>query len=646
MEYAPEPPKREALESLRGRFRYDYPGGLDLTPGSELHDRLVSEVMVRSTEAHDVMSEKHDTWTELEKTMSAFVDLSEAEKRIKDKDPRKPLPLVLPVGFAMVETVMSFLVKAFLENPPLFPLAPVDGEDRYGTILLEMLLEHINQQKRNDLAVYRQLRDSQVYGFGVVAPRWHQEHGWVPKRPTMADQIRQFFNPSYRPPDEWTVLSEGCELVNIDPRLYWPDPSVPIDEPQRAEFLTWLESTTSLSLLGWEKESGGDIFNCRYVHEIDAKSRLGKGLDDISNVRSSGTERNLAPHSHPAHVVWCYINLVPRQWKLGESEYPEKWVFAVAGDSVLIQARPQGLRHNRFPVSVAAPDSNGRDVTPLSRLELVYGLQRWADWQVATMMEAQRIDVLGRWLVDPQVINMFDLQDASRRFIRARRSQWGKGKLTDALVNFSTSGLTANNMNNVAAITSLVKEHSGAVDGLQGIMSNGERHSAAEARGVFSGAMAKMERIAWMISRQAMRDTGYLMASQTQQLVSRDHMVRVTGNREFELRNEFGLRGQSVHAGPLDIQVPFDCIAQDASMPSGDHGETWMQLFTAVAADPELRQIFDIPRIFMHLSRTLGAKNVQQFIRDGGTIMPVIAPEGAVMDQVASGQLESLSNVA
>jgi hypothetical protein len=647
MLYTPESPKREALAAIAGKYRYDYPGRLNLQPGSELHDRLVGEVMVRAQEAQQVMSDKYPTWTALEKTMTGFVDLSEAEKAIKARDPRKPLPMVIPVGFAMVETIMSFLVKAFLDNPPLLPLSPQGPEDTYGTILLEMMVESINQHMRNDLATYRVFRDSQVYGFGVATPRWRSEWGWESRRPTMMDNVRHYLNPAYRPPDEWSMLYEGAELVVIDPRLYWPDPSVPIDQPQNAEFVSWLDVTTTTALLEWEKSSGGDIFNARYAHAIDARcNTLGEFTEDLYTKRAGGENQQL-PRSHPAHVVWMHINLVPREWKLGSSEYPEKWVFGVAGGNVLIQARPQGLRHNRFPVAVVAPDSSGRDVTPISRLELVYGMQRYTDWLCASLVEAQRQDVGGRWLVDPSVINMNDLQDTQRRFIRARRSQWGKGRLTEALHNFTTSGATQNNIAHASVMMQILKETSGAPDNIQGNMqTSGERRSATEARTAFSGALAKMERIAWMVGRQGIRDLGFLTATTTQQLISRGTYLSILGNRELQLRQEYGVNSDMVFAGPLDLQVRFDCTPHDGSVPSGEYADTWLQVFQAVSGDPELRQMFDIPRTFMHLARLLGAKNVQQFLRNGGTIMPQLAPEEAVLEQAATGKLSSIQEMS
>ena len=631
--------QNSTLESIRGKYEYQYPSGLDLQPGSELHETLRKEIMVRAEEAKEVMNRKASKWTELEKLMSVYVDMDAAEKAIKAKDPRKPLPIVVPAAFAMVETNMSFLVKAFLDASPIHALQPRGPEDAYGTILMELLIDWQVQQFRNDLAHYRVFRDANIYGFGVSVIRWAEHWGWKAPKPTEADLVLNYLDPNHRPADEWSMLTEGNEVTTLDPRLYWPDPNVPIENPQAAEFISWMELTNSMKLL--EQERDGFLFNCKYVGDIQSTSYLMDRHQKIENIIPAGVD-SMIPNSiqggrqktSPAHVLWMVINLVPKRWNLGASEYPEKWVFGLAGDRVIIQAAPLGLRHNRFPVAVAAPDTNGRDVTPLSRLELAQGLQSYMDWMMNAFMESQRVDINGRFLIDPSLVNMHDLADTSRRFIRARRSQWGKGHLADAMTQLATTNATNGNIPAAATIMQFLKDTTGAVDNLQGIMqTRGERRSATEARSANVGAMTKLERMAWMISRRYMRDCGYLMAAQTQQLQSNGTYLKIAGQREMQLREEFGVTDPSVYASPLDLSVDFDVIIQDNSIPNGDYSDAWMQVFQAVAASPQLSQMFSLPRIFEHLARMLGAKNLQSFLNSGGVIQPMVTPDGQVMDQ-------------
>lgn len=621
--------KYHTLQPFYGKYDYAYPTTddgreLDMNPGSDLHESLVLEILDRARESANVMSEKHGKWSELEKTMALHVDLSEAEKRIKDADARKPIPIVIPVGFAMVETNMAFFIKSFLDSPPVHPLDPQGPEDAFGTILLEMLLDWQTRRFKNDLAHYKIYRDSQVYGFGVGVPRWRKEFGWLSGKPTEEDQILQFFNPDHRPDDVWGVLAEGNEVSAVDPRLYWPDPNVPIDQPQKAEFISWGEETQVMSLMEQEGHGNG-LFNCKYLQHIDGRSVLFEKDRQIDNVVETGDGLVSERHSKPAHVIWQYITLIPKDWKLGNSEYPEKWLFGLAGDTVIVQGRRQGLRHNRYPVAVMASETNGRDVTPLSRLELAQGFQTYIDWMMATYMEALRIDGNGRFFIDPSMVNMHDMADTSRRFVRARRGQWGKGRLGDAVHQFSTSTAAAQNIPNIGVLMQFLKETTGAVDMTQGILRQKSGDvSATEAEGSRTGAMTKMERMAWVVSRQYFSDMAYLQAVQTQQLMSRGTYLKIVGGRELELANEYGIMGPSVYAGPLDVQIAYDIQIRDSSIPSGEYAQSWLQLFSIVQGDPELRTQVEMPRMFLHLARLLGTRNVQQFLRRGGLFLPTV----------------------
>jgi hypothetical protein len=44
--------------------------------------------------------------------------------------------------------------------------------------------------------------------------------------------------------------------------------------------------------------------------------------------------------------------LIPADWGLGSGKVPEKWVFTVGNDAVIIGAQPLGYYHNKFPFQV------------------------------------------------------------------------------------------------------------------------------------------------------------------------------------------------------------------------------------------------------------------------------------------------------
>ena len=60
-----------------------YPEGVDLTPGSEIHNRLVDEILHRASDSHDIMSQRYDSWNKIDEVLTAYIQLMKLRKRLK-----------------------------------------------------------------------------------------------------------------------------------------------------------------------------------------------------------------------------------------------------------------------------------------------------------------------------------------------------------------------------------------------------------------------------------------------------------------------------------------------------------------------------------------------------------------------------------
>jgi hypothetical protein len=150
---------------------------------------------------------------------------------------------------------------------------------------------------------------------------------------------------------------------------------------------------------------------------------------------------------------------------------------------------------------------------------------------------------------------------------------------------------------------------------------------------------------------QAMQDLGYMMASQTQQLMSQETYVKTIGQWQDVLMQEYGITSDQIPVSPFDILVNYDVIVKDGSMPGGNFADTWVQMLPQIMKDPEIRQKMDIPRIIKHIMRSLGAKDVNQFDKkqaampgqgQGPPINAQVIPNEEVMNQLQAGNLVPL----
>ncbi len=626
-------------------YKYKYPHSFDLRPGSELHQRIITEVKNRAQDGWNAMNKRHDSWLEIDRVLAAYV--SPKKKREAKAKGDKTFPIVIPTSYATLDTLLTYMTAVFLQVP-YFKYSPVGGEDTVGTMLLEQLISFQAIRAGMGVNLHTLWRDSFAYGFGAVTPYWGQKTGW--RREAVDTRLSSFFSMFSKRKKRRVraVLYEGNYLRNIDPYLYIPDPTVAIQDVQDGEFVGWVDISNRVKILEEERAPESFFFNAKYLRHVTGRTSVVKSVG-----RQDSTPR-LARHDEPMHMsstkpvdrIFMYINLIPKEWEMGSSMYPEKWLFVVASDSVVLAAQKLGLDHDMFPVAIAAPDYDGYSVTPVSRLEIGYGIQEIIDWMLHSHIANVRKAINDMIIVDPFLVNMKDVRDPEPgKIIRTRRANWGKG-VEGVMSQFKVTDVTANHMKDIAVLTEMHNKSSGAAEVLQGQMpKGGERRSATESRNTKQSALSKLEKAAVIMDLQYRQPLAMMLASHTQQFMSEERYVEIAGNREQELMQEYGVDMNSqgrVSVNPLDILTHFDVLPGDGTIPGREPAELWIQLFQVLATQPEIAQQFDMVRVFQHAARQLGAKNVHDFVRKGGNVKPTITPDEEVIKQSEAGNLTQL----
>jgi hypothetical protein len=116
------------------------------------------------------------------------------------------------------------------------------------------------------------------------------------------------------------------------------------------------------------------------------------------------------------------------------------------------------------------------------------------------------------------------------------------------------------------------------------------------------------------------------------------------------LASEYGLdqAGMVQEAGrmrvtPEQLMVDIDINIKDGSVMSSDSPKTWNQLFQTIVSQPALFQNLDVVRIFKHIARISGAKDINEFVLKAGAI-PQVTPmnQGNIEQQAQQGNLVAL----
>lgn len=606
----------EIKSKLRSaNFDYEYPDGLDLKPGNKQHDELVTRLLEYANESAKIISSRFSSWNEMDQLVTAYKYADDDEARLKASDPRKPVSIVFPYTYAILETLQSYMMTAFFRDP-LFRYEGYSPDDVLGAILLEQVVNlHCNKFKVM-LNLHTQHRDSFVYGIGPVAPIWkvHSDGKF-----------------------------EGNALINIDPYRYLPDPNVGVDSVQDGQYVGWISSSNYVDLLTEEQHSE-DMFNVRYLKVLGTKTTAVQSDSNSGRDIRTGSTKSSSDRFKPIDEIPMYVKLIPSEWGLGSGEYPEKWFFRLAADSVIITARKAGFDHNKFPVAVSAPDFDGYSATPLSRLEILSGLQGVLDWLFNSHIANVRKAINDMIIYDPYLVNARDLEDPQPgKLVRMRRPAWGQGKIGDSVQQLVVNDITRANIADSNWIVNWMQKIGGTDDATMGSLREGgpERLTKAEFQGTSSGAVSRLERIARIIGLQSMQDIGEFFAAHTQQMMDDDVYVKIQGSWTDVLLKEYtdSISRGRMKVSAKQLNINYDVLVRDGSIPGGNYSEVWMRMFDILAQHPELGKHFDIVSVFKHIARNAGAKNINDFVRRGGGMQPSMMPDEQVQQQAQAGNI-------
>lgn len=624
----------------RVNFNYDYPNGLNLRPGSDFHNSLRSKIYQRATEARNKISNRFSSWREIDRTLTTYIPLKDKEKQLREKEPNKPVTIVFPYTYSVLEALLTYLSMAFFQDP-IFRYEGVEDDDTVGAMLMELVIRLHCIKNKVPLNIHTVLRDALAYGIGIAIPEWTAHYGRKLVKSTIVTQSELGERTEYQVDSVDTLLFEGNGLSNIDPYMWLPDPSVSSIDIQKAEFVGWIDRDNYVNLLSEESQPHSRLFNVRYLKQKKNKcSTLALDQSDRQiKYGKSDSLRKFMGSTNPVDIIKMYVNLIPKDWKLGPGEYPEKWYFELAADDVIIACERADHNHGMYPISVASPEFDGYSITPMGRMEILYGLQHTLDFLFNSHIENVRKAINDMLIVDPYLVNLADLKDPRPgKLIRLRRPAWGRG-VDKVVQQLAVNDVTRLNIADSTYITQWMDRISGADQSMQGALRQGgpERLTRSEFQGTRGSAISRLQRIAMIIGMQFMQDIGTMFAVHTQQYMSQETYVKTVGRHGDYLRKIFGR--DKVPVTPYDLAINYDLIIRDGSVPGGNFSEAWLEMFKVIGTSPELSQQFDIVRIFTYIAQQLGAKNVEDFKRNIEQVQTQVMPDQQVVSEAQKGNL-------
>ncbi len=589
---------------------------------SEQHKKYLAAIQRRWRLSRERMSDRYTAWSKAEDQMQAFIQPTEKDsKRATMRDGGLPqyTTIEVPYSYAQLLAAHTYWTSVFLARTPILQFEGRHGESEDSIQALEAVIDYQVQVGKMLVPLYIWLMDAGKYGVGIVGTYWEKEESYIsriieqPKKylglpiPGTKEKIRETLR---------ATTYEGNKLYNVRPYDFFPDPRVPVSLFQTGEFCArYVE-------VGWnflkKKEAAGLYYNLAQARKTKPSGWMRDRGSPRTNLPNQDGTNTVAAGIEPGQddinrldfveLLEMHIELVPSDWGLGSSTYPEKWVFVVANDSVIVSAQPLGLLHNQFPFDVLEYEVEGYGLFKRGMPEMIKPLNDVMTWLFNTHFYNVRKVLNDQFIVDPSRVVMKDAQDPNPgKFIRLKPSAYGTDPKT-VMTQLQVVDVTQNHLRDTSIVADMIMRMTGVNDQIMGMINSGGRKSATEVRQSSTFGVNRLKTNSEYFSAQGWAPMSQKFVQNTQQFMQQAQEYRVAG-RLLQRANTF------TQVDPMAIAGFYDFVPVDGTMPVDRYAQAalWRDILAGMRQFPQLMMEYDIPAIFGYVAQLAGIRNVESF---------------------------------
>lgn len=584
-----------------------------LRPGSPLHAKVLEQLQNRIQSSERKMGQFYSRWRANEYRYQAYMHAKDVEDLRKAANetgkPPEVLHVTVPYSYATIMTIVTYLVHTFCGNKPMFQVGSHQPETVERAPLMETVLQYNADHIKMIGKLYQYFVDGEIYGLQAMRCMWRVDNSmrtrWkdvpiggilMPGGPTMKQQVR-----------EPVVTFEGNDVVNVDPYNFFPDPRVPMAEVStRGEYVFWKHYEGRHVLKA--AEDAGQIKWLKDVQPLEG-GRRSTGDSARANIASGdghagpGFVDNVA-NSYELHQGT--VNLVPKEWGLGDGESMERWLFTIANWNQIIQAEPLDADHGKHPVIVGEPYSTGYGFGNFGIADLLGPMQDTMSWLINSHMFNVRAVLNNELVVNPQMVDINDLKKRGPgRVIKMLPAAFGQDPKM-AVQQLAVQDVTSSHIGDMQVVQRIGDMVSAINDNLRGQNQAGGRKTATEVRTSGESGASRLGAHAMLISAQSIAPLAEMMALNLQQNLTQAFYLKVVGAD--------GLM-KPLQVDPESLSGDFHYPIHDGTLPLDRVAmlDVWKEIFLAVSGNPLLAQRYDAGGIFEYLAKLGGAKNLVQF---------------------------------
>ena len=604
--------------------------------GTKHHEFIRDAVWKRKKFSEDKMRTRYERWRKDEESFIFYMPEKEHDatrRTLRDSGGQPQFTtLKIPFDYAVLMSAHTYWTSVFLGRDPIFQYAGREGQAQDATLAMEALVNHQITAGRGIPPLYIWLLDVGKYGVGIVGDFWDEEKSVVAKIVDVPDEFLGVQLGTFTKELQRVVVSgyEGNRLYNVRPYDFYPDPRVTMLNLQEGEFCGRRVP------VGWnqiiKRAAAGKYFNVEALrkHRFKSFRTTEEGSTQVNRPVRPGDETWLeAMDMSHVELIEMYVEIIPKKWGLGNSTFPEIWVFTLANESIVIGAQPLGLYHAKFPFNALELEPDGYAMFKRSMLEIAKPMTDVMTWLVNTHFYNTRKSLNDMFIVDPSKVVMKDVLDPKPgKVIRLKDEFFGQD-VRSAITQFPTSNVTQAHMQDVQAVAQMLQRITGVNDALMGLSNQKGRQTATEVRTSSTFGVNRLKTTSEWFSHTGFSDLSYMLVANSQQLYDSAQKVRIAGDM-------WNFRGgqRFLEVTPEMIAGGWDFVPVDGTLPIDRFAQVnmWSQLLQQMAQAPQVLQSFDLAQVFSWIAQLGGLKNINQFK------IEVDSPE-ALAQQAAAGNV-------
>lgn len=595
----------------------------EIPNNSDQARRIRQEVQRRVKLWQKGVASKLTKWEQAEEKVLAYIperDVDAARRNSRENGLPQYTTIQIPYSYAVVMASHTYLTSVFMGRDPIFQYRGLHGEAEQQTQAVEALISYQVYKASMQKYLHTWLYDSLKYGVGITCCWWNEKIDTV----TIIGE-QPVIDPATGQPDmtgavEKVEMSQrfrtyaGNEISNTQPQDFVWDTRVTMREFQKGEFCGQRKPVAWNEVIRRSKQ--GYYCNVEYIRTGAGQEIIDQGggssmLERPDTWGQNPSDGNM-DDQHPM-VVQVYelgIEIIPKEFGLSKSDYPEKWVFTVTQDySVLLGCQPLGMMHCQWPYSVIPMEPEGYGLTTRGLPEILDPIQNTIDWLINSHFYNVRASLNDRWIVDPSRVVMKDLTDPlPGKIIRLKPEAWGTDPSLVAK-QFPTSNVTQSHLQDFATMLGIGERVGGVNDQIMGMLSTGGRKTATEVRTSTSFGINRLKTLAEFCSMCGFDPLSMQLVANSQQYFDMEMKLKVAGDLAMNAGPGFLMVSPDMIAGgfgflPVDGTLPIDRFAQV---------ELWERMMQSAVAIPQIGMGYDWQGIFTWIAQLAGLKNINQF---------------------------------